>query len=102
MMTTEFIKAMQVASVVPGVLQSNGTQPSTVNLVAVDNTGFAVAITVDLADPFAQYAVGTPLWLRLDDTQPGMTVPPLGGSVSENTALVITATVENVDAPAAQ
>ena len=102
MMATEFVKAMQVASVVPGVLQSNGTQPSTVNLIAVDGTGFAAAITVDLADALAQYAVGTPMWLRLDDTQPVMTMPPLGGAASENTAAVITATVENVDAPAAQ
>jgi hypothetical protein len=102
MMASEFIKAVQVASVTPGTLQSNGVQPATVAFSAVDGTGFQASVMVNVSDALAQYAVGTPMWLRIDDTQPSMTIPPVGAPASESTATVITATVENLDAPLAQ
>ena len=100
-MANEFVKQMQVASVASGALQFNGIQPATVALTAIDGT-CSMTFTTNAADPLAQYAVGTALWVRIDDTQPSMSIPPLGQPASENTASVITATVENIGAPQAQ
>lgn len=100
-MANEFVKQMQVASITPGVLQFNGIQPAAIALMAVDGT-CSMTFTTNMADPLAQYAVGTALWVRIDDTQPTMTIPPVGAPASESTASVITATVENVGAPQAQ
>lgn len=91
----EFIRKLSVQGVAPGALQSNGIQPATVTLG--DNSTFSVAIATDLSDPLAQYAVGTPIWVRFDDTDPGVAIPVIGTSVSESTAPVITATVAQPD-----
>lgn len=101
-MANEFIKAVQVTSITPGPLQSNGTQPCAVLLTAVDGTGFSATIMSNASDAISQYAVGTPMWIRIDDTQPTMSIPAVGAPTSESTASVVTATVENMDAPLAQ
>ncbi|WP_321921712.1 hypothetical protein [Burkholderia sp. BCC1998] len=95
------MKQMQVASITPGVLQFNGIQPAVIALAAVDGT-CSMTFTTNMADPLSQYAVGAMLWVRIDDTQPSMSTPPVGQPASENTAAVITATVENIGAPQAQ
>lgn len=100
-MANEFVKQMQVASLTPGVLQFNGIQPATVALQAMDGT-CSMTFTTNMADPLTQYAVGTTLWVRIDDTQPSMTTPAVGQPASESTAAVTTATVENIGAPQAQ
>ncbi|HHX4053952.1 MAG: hypothetical protein ACN6QT_36425 [Burkholderia contaminans] len=100
-MANEFVKQMQVASLTPGALQFNGIQPAVVALQAVDGT-CSMTFTTNMADPLAQYAVGTTLWVRIDDSQPSMAIPTVGQPASENTASVVTATVENIGAPQAQ
>ncbi|RQQ54299.1 hypothetical protein [Burkholderia stagnalis] len=100
-MANEFVKQMQVVSLTPGVLQFNGIQPATIALVAADGT-CSMTFTTNMADPLSQYAAGTMLWVRIDDTQPSMSIPLVGQPASENTAAVVTATVENVGAPQAQ
>ena len=99
-MANEFIRALQVVSVNFGPLQSNGLQPAAV--VLGDTSTFTVVINTDASDPVSQYAVGTPLWVRVDDTNPGVAIPPPAAAVSESTAPVITATVEQFDPPTAQ
>ncbi|HEM7879085.1 TPA: hypothetical protein U2L31_005511 [Burkholderia contaminans] len=93
-MANEFVKQMQVASLTLGALQPTGIQPATLALAAVDGT-CSMTYTTTAADPLAQYAVSTMLWVRIDDTQPTMGIPSIGQSTSESTASVITATVEN-------
>ncbi|KVT62178.1 hypothetical protein WK54_07665 [Burkholderia ubonensis] len=100
-MANECMKQMQIVSVTPGTLQFNGIQPATIALGAVDGT-CSMTVTTNMADPLSQYTVGTTLWVRIDDTQPSMSIPAVGQPASESTAAVITATVENIGAPQAQ
>jgi hypothetical protein len=94
----EFIAAMQFVSSVPGVIQPNGIQPVALTFTGV-NSNMSCTINTDMADPIT--GLTGAVWLRLDDTLPSMAIPAAGVAVSENTASVVTATVEQVAPPTA-
>jgi hypothetical protein len=98
-MATEFITQLQFVSSTPGLLQANGLQPTTL-IFNSTTSNVVVAVTTYAADPLC-LLTGTS-WLRIDDINPNVSIPALGAVVSENTAPVITATVEQPGALLAQ
>lgn len=97
-MAMEFIRKLQVVSAYPGTLQSTGIQPAAITLG--DGSPFSVVVNTDMSDPLT-VLVGTSVWVRIDDTDPGVSIPAPGVATSESTAPVITATVEQIAPPTA-
>jgi hypothetical protein len=95
----ESITKLQFQSLALGTILPTGVQPVTLVFGAVDSA-FTIAIETNMADPLT--ALQGNVWLRIDDTDPGLTIPVLGEPVVENTAPVISTAIEQPDAPIAQ
>lgn len=98
-MTTEFITQLQFVSSTQGPLQPNGLQYTTL-LFASLTSSVTISVNTTMGDPLVGLTGLS--WLRIDDTNPNVSIPVLGAVVSENTAPVITATVEQPGALLAQ